>query len=73
MLLSPNLEPFFLLLAKLGHYVGKHVGNYVGKHLVHLHVGHRNEVSGTLTEWKSKSITYGLKTFCFSNPDSFEF
>ena len=56
-----------------GHYVGKHFGHHVGHliHLhvgphVHLHVGHRNvvstlcEVSETLTEWKSESVTDGL-------------
>ena len=39
------------------------VGHHVGRHVSH-HVGHRNvvstlcEVSETLTEWKSKTITY---------------
>ena len=59
-----------LLLAKLGTLFGQYVGKHVGHH-VHLHVsryvshqvGHRNvvstlcEVSGTLTEWKSESMT----------------
>ena len=42
------------------HHVHLHVGNHVS-----YHVGHRNvvatlcEVSETLTEWKSESITYG--------------
>ena len=69
-----NSEYFLILAklgSPFGHYVGKHVGHHVG-HLVHLHVGHhvshhvghRNvvstlcEVSETLTEWKSESITY---------------
>ena len=55
----------------VGHYVGHLVGHHVSYHF-HLHVGqhvsnhigHRNvvltlcEVSQTLTEWKSESITY---------------
>ena len=52
------------------HFVLKHFRLYTlgfkhGGHLVHLHVGHCNiasticEVSEMLTEWKSKTITYG--------------
>ena len=49
----------------VGHLVHLHVGHHAHLHVGHL-VSHRNvvstlcEVSETLTEWKSKSITYLL-------------
>ena len=49
----------FLSAVNVGHHVG---------HLIHLHVGHHivvstlQEVSEMLTEWKSKSVTYGSRT-----------
>ena len=46
----------------VGHHVHIVVGHHVGHNVSH-HVGHHNvvwtlcEVSGTLTEWKSESMT----------------
>ena len=54
-------------------YVGHHVGHLVGHHVSH-HVGHHNvvsmlcEVSETLTEWKSETITDG-RTATDGQPD----
>ena len=53
----------------VGRHVGRHVGHHVGHHVSHLvghHFSHRNvvttlcDVSGTLAEWKSESMIYGL-------------
>ena len=47
----------------VGHLVHLHVGHHVHRHVGH-HGGHRNvvstlyEVSETLTEWKSESVTF---------------
>ena len=52
----------------VGHHVYLHVGHHVSHHVGHCvsqHVGHGNvfstlcEVSETLTEWKSETMTYG--------------
>ena len=55
---------FFIVSHHVGHLDGQHAGHHVGHDISH-HVGHRNvvstlcEVSETLTEWKSETITDG--------------